>query len=243
MRLRQIALVAEKLDPVVSDLCAVLDVGVCFRDPGVAEFGLVNALMPIGDTFLEVVSPQQESTTAGRLLARRGGDGGYMVILQTDDLPAARRRAEGQGVRIVWEIALPDVATVHLHPRDLGGAIVSLDQPKPPESWRWGGPDWQRHVRRETVSRIVGATLDALDPEAMAARWAAVLGLAPRSPVELALEGGALRFAAAGPRGEGLRGIQIETRNPARVLQAARERGLETSQDSLLIGGTEIALR
>ena len=205
MRLRQIALVAEKLDPVVADLCAVLDVGVCFRDPGVAEFGLVNALMPIGDTFLEVVSPKQEGTTAGRLLARRGGDGGYMVILQTDDLPAARRRAEGQGVRIVWEIALPDVETVHLHPRDLGGAIVSLDQPKPPESWRWGGPDWQRHVRRETVSRIVGATLEARDPEAMAARWAAVLGLAPRSPVELALDGGALRFAAAGARGEGLR--------------------------------------
>ena len=243
MRLRQIALVAEKLDPVVSDLCAVLDVGVCFRDPGVAEFGLVNALMPIGDTFLEVVSPKQEGTTAGRLLARRGGDGGYMVILQTDDLAASRRRAEQQGVRIVWEIALPDVATVHLHPRDLGGAIVSLDQPKPPESWRWGGPDWQRHVRRETVSRIVGATLDARDPEAMAARWAAVLGLAPRSPVELALEDGALRFAAAGPRGEGLRGIEIETRNRARVLEAARERGLELSQDSLVIGGTEIALR
>ena len=243
MRLRQIALVAEKLDPVVSDLCAVLDVGVCFRDPGVAEFGLVNALMPIGDTFLEVVSPKQENTTAGRLLARRGGDGGYMVILQTDDLPAARRRAESQGVRIVWEIALPDVSTVHLHPRDLGGAIVSLDQPKPPESWRWGGPDWPRHVRRETVTRIVGATLDARDPEAMAARWAAVLGLAPRSSVELALAGGALRFAAAGPRGEGLRGIEIETRNRARVLEAARERGLETSRDSLVIGGTEIALR
>jgi hypothetical protein len=243
MRLRQIALVAEKLDPVVSDLCAVLDVGVCFRDPGVAEFGLVNALMPIGDSFLEVVSPKQEGTTAGRLLARRGGDGGYMVILQTDELPAARRRAEQQGVRIVWEIALPDIATVHLHPRDLGGAIVSLDQPKPPESWRWGGPDWQRHVRRETVSRIVGATLDARDPEAMAARWAAVLGLPRRSPVELALEGGALRFAAAGPRGEGLRGIEIETRNRARVLEAARERGLDLSQDSLLIGGAEIALR
>ena len=149
MRLRQIALVAEKLEPAVSDLCSVLGVEVCFRDPGVAEFGLVNALMPIGDTFLEVVCPKQPDTTAGRLLARRGGDGGYMVILQTDDLRAARRRAAEQGVRIVWEIALPDVETVHLHPRDIGGAIVSLDEPRPPESWRWAGPDWQRHVRRD----------------------------------------------------------------------------------------------
>jgi hypothetical protein len=243
MRLRQIALVAEKLEPVVSDLCAVLDVEVCFRDPGVAEFGLVNALMPIGDCFLEVVSPKQERTTAGRLLARRGGDGGYMVILQTDDLRRSRRRAEERGVRIVWEIALPDVATVHLHPRDIGGAIVSLDQPRPPESWRWGGPDWQRHVRRGTVSRIVGATLEALDPEAMAARWADVLGLESPAPLELSLEGSVLRFVAAGARGEGLRGIEIETRDRRRVLEAARERGCEVSENSVLLAGTEIALR
>jgi hypothetical protein len=243
MRLRQIALVAEKLEPAVSDLCAVLGVEVCFRDPGVAEFGLVNALMPIGDTFLEVVSPKQPDTTAGRLLARRGGDGGYMVILQTDDLGRARRRAAEHGVRIVWEIALPDVETVHLHPRDIGGAIVSLDEPRPPESWRWGGPDWQGHVRRDTVSCIAGATLEALDPEAMAARWEAVLGLPRRASGELALAGGALRFVPAGARGEGLRGIEIETKDRGRVLRAARERGLGVSGDTILACGTEITLR
>jgi hypothetical protein len=242
MRLRQIALVAEKLDPVVTDLCSVLDVGVCFRDPGVAEFGLVNALMPIGDTFLEVVSPKQEGTTAGRLLARRGGDGGYMVILQTDDLRAARRRAAERGVRVVWEIALPDIETVHLHPRDIGGAIVSLDQPRPPESWRWGGPDWQRHVRRDTVTALAGATLEANDPEAMATRWEEVLGLPRRASGELALTGGWLRFVPAGDRGEGLRGIAIETRERARVLRAARERGLDVSGETILVCGTEVTL-
>ena len=242
MRLRQIALVAEKLEPAVADLCSVLGVEVCFRDPGVAEFGLVNALMPVGDTFLEVVSPKQPDTTAGRLLARRGGDGGYMVILQTDDLRAARRRAAEHGVRIVWEIALPDVETVHLHPRDIGGAIVSLDEPRPPESWRWGGPDWQRHVRRETVSRIAGATLEASDPEAMAARWQAVLGLPRRSSAELALQGGGLRFVPAGARGEGLLGIEIETPDRARVLRAARERGLDVSGDTVLVCGTQVTL-
>jgi hypothetical protein len=242
MRLRQIALVAEKLEPAVSDLCTVLGVEVCFRDPGVGEFGLVNALMPIGDTFLEVVSPKQPDTTAGRLLARRGGDGGYMVILQTDDLRRARRRAAEHGVRIVWEIALPDVETVHLHPRDIGGAIVSLDEPRPPESWRWGGPDWQRHVRRGSVSRIAGATLEARDPEAMAARWAAVLGLSRRSSAELSLAGGRLRFVPAGARGEGLRGIEIEASDRTGVLHAARERGLDASGDTILLCGTEVTL-
>ena len=49
MRLRQIALVARELEPVVADLCAVFDLEVAYRDPGVAEFGLQNAVMPVGE--------------------------------------------------------------------------------------------------------------------------------------------------------------------------------------------------
>src|SRR5207244_2575055 len=85
------------------------------------------------------------------------------------------------GVRIAWQVELDDIATVHLHPRDLGGAIVSLDQPVPPESWRWGGPEWQAKVRTDAVRGIVSVTIQADDPPRMAARWAEVLGLpAPR---------------------------------------------------------------
>src|SRR5713226_5795789 len=109
MRLRQVALVAHDLEPVVADLCAVLGIDVAFRDPGVREFGLHNAVMAIGDTFLEVVSPVQPDTTAGRYLERRGGDGGYMVILQCDDLDADRRRVADLGIRVVWQIDLPDM--------------------------------------------------------------------------------------------------------------------------------------
>src|SRR5258705_9635637 len=94
MRLRQIALVAGDLEKTVDDLCAVLGLEVCYRDPGVAEFGLRNALMPIATSFLEVVSPQQPGTTAGRLLEKRRGDGGYMVVVRTDAPPAGARRGE-----------------------------------------------------------------------------------------------------------------------------------------------------
>jgi len=47
-----VALVARDLEPVVADLCAVFNVEVAFRDPGVAAFGLENAVLPIGRTFL-----------------------------------------------------------------------------------------------------------------------------------------------------------------------------------------------
>ena len=130
MRLRQLALVAKDLEPVVDDLCAVLGVEVAFRDEGIASFGLHNALLALGDSFLEVVSPIEPGTTAERQLDRRGGDGGYMVIVQVDgqdlDLEMERKRLADCEVRIVWEARLSDIATLHLHPRDVG-AVAETD--------------------------------------------------------------------------------------------------------------------
>src|SRR5262245_66578243 len=83
VRLRQVALVAAELEPAVDSLCDVLGLEVAYHDPGVEVFGLRNAVMPVGDTFLEVVAPDRPGTTAGRLLDQRGGDGGYMVIVRS----------------------------------------------------------------------------------------------------------------------------------------------------------------
>jgi catechol 2,3-dioxygenase-like lactoylglutathione lyase family enzyme len=247
MRLRQVALVARDLDPVVADLTGVLGIEVAFHDPGVMEFGLRNAVMPVGDTFLEVLSPVHENTTAGRWLQRRGGDCGYMVILQTDDLEEDRRRLARLGVRIVWQIAFDDIATVHLHPRDLGGAIVSLDQPRPPESWRWGGPEWPERVRTHVTRRIVSVTMQAEDPSRMAARWAEVLGVGAASgtggALELALGEGCIRFVpVADASGEGVSAIGFSTTAPGQALAAARARGLRPAGRTVRIGGVRVEL-
>lgn len=242
MKLRQIALVANNLDPVVDNLCAVLGVEVCYNDPGVAVFGLKNALMPIGDTFLEVVCPKQDGTSAGRLLDRRGGDGGYMVIFQTDDLARERKRMNDHDVRIVWETAHDDAATIHLHPRDIGGAIVSLDWMNPSDSWRWAGPNWREHIRTERVRAITGAELQALDPGAMASRWGEVLG--GRAETEeggvhsLRVDSAIIRFVPIqDERGEGLRGLILDAADPNAIFAAAKDRGLEHTSDAVQICG------
>jgi len=191
IRLRQVALVAKDLDSVVTELCESFGLTICFSDPGVGEFGLHNALMMIGDQFLEVVAPTQDGTTAGRLLDRRSGDGGYMAIYEVDDLDARIEHLEGLGVRIVWAGDLPDIRGRHLHPRDVGGALVSIDQPVPNGSWRWGGPDWTAHADTSVVTGIAGVVLSADDPAAMRARW-----------TELGIDT-SVGFAVSGSRGEG----------------------------------------
>ena len=99
LKLRQIALVAENLQPVEAQLIDVMGLKVCYRDPGISYFGLENALFPIGNQLLEVVAPIKEGTAGGRYLERRGGDGGYMVITQCDEHAPRRKRTRfgGQG--------------------------------------------------------------------------------------------------------------------------------------------------
>jgi len=121
VRIRQFVIVARDLEKVVGDLTAVLGIEVAFNDPSVREFGLRNAIMPVGDTFLEVVSPVDPDATAKRYLERRRGDGGYMLIIQCDDLDRDRERVGSIGVRTVWKADLAAIRGTHLHPKDTGG--------------------------------------------------------------------------------------------------------------------------
>lgn len=180
VRLRQAVLVARELEPVAAALRTALGLGEPFRDPGVGEFGLANTVFAVGDCFLEVISPTQPETAAGRYLTRHGGDGGYMVIFDLEDLDGARSRALGLGVRVVWQLDLPDISGTHLHPADMRGAIVSLDQSRPYGSWRWGGPQWTAQIGSGAPGRLAGITVAVGDPPAVAARWGEVLGV----PVE-----------------------------------------------------------
>jgi hypothetical protein len=196
LRIRQIVFAARDLGDAVARFEAALGLQVAYRDPQVAEFGLENALLPVGDQFLEVVSPIRADTAAGRHLDRHG-DSSYMLILQTDDLERDRARVDRLGVRVIWEASYADIRVMHLHPKDIGAAIVSLDQPSPPESWRWGGPNWQEFVSNAGASKIVGVTIGARDPGAMAQRWSEVLGTEAPVDDRIMISDGALTFARA----------------------------------------------
>ena len=180
VRLRQIALVAHDRDAVVAELHDAFGLEVAFEDPGVATFGLVNAVLPVGNQFVEVVAPTREGTAGGRQLERLGGDGGYMVICHTDDQPAVRARADELGVRVAFEHDDDGYRIMQLHPADTGGSFLEIDlQPggeDPGGPWTPAGPDWQRARRTDVVDGIAGVTVRSVDPDATARRWADLTG-------------------------------------------------------------------
>jgi hypothetical protein len=220
LRLRQIALVASELRSVEQDICDQLGLEVCYRDPGLSHFGLRHGLYAIGDQILEVVAPKQPGTTAGRFVERRG-DGGYMVLLQTDDLLQRKAQVEDAGLRIVHDGRVDQhgasIHGIHLHPKDVGGAILSLDQAEPPESWLWAGHDWAYHSLSDVVTRIVAIDIQAEDPEAMAARWATATDTPVRNGV-IELDDAQMRFVeAVDGRGDGMAAADLHAADRSRA--------------------------
>ena len=221
MRLRQVALAAGDLDATVAQLSAALGIRVAFNDPSVAVFGLRNAVLPVGDTFLEVVSPAQADAAAARYIARRGGDCGYMVMVQSEDTDLDRRRAAEIGVRIAWSIDLDDIRGTHLHPRDLGGALLSLDAAMPPQSWRWAGPGWERAAHTGVVRELAAVDMACADPATVAGRWAALLGRTVErgdgDTFRIPLDRGSLRFTPGKPGADGVVAVDVLATDRARA--------------------------
>jgi catechol 2,3-dioxygenase-like lactoylglutathione lyase family enzyme len=246
MRLRQIAMVASDLDAASAEIKTVLGLDYAYDDPGVGKYGLHNAVFPVGDTFLEVVSPKVAGTTAARLLEKRGGAGGYMVILQVDNLAVARARVHEVGARVVDQTDKDGAAFTHIHPKDIGGAILSLDHMVPTERWEWGGPHWAQHVRTDVSVAITAAEVQAEDPGRMAARWAEVLGRSANQTDggwRIHLDQGEIRFVPASDgRGEGLGGFDVSVRSPAEVHRKAEAIGLVDSSGAIVLSGTRVRL-
>jgi hypothetical protein len=247
MRLRQIALASRNLDAVTDNLSTVFGLKVAFRDPHIIHYGLRNAVIPAGAAFLEILEPVTPDASAARFLARRGGDAGYMLILQVADAEAERARVSNLGVRVVDDIDRPGYRAAHFHPNDFGGILTSVDQQRttddlldPFGDWWPAGPDW-REARTEEVLDVTAAVLAAADPVALGKRWSVLVGRPLSAPSRLPLDRGELRFVAGEANGTTIQRIELKVRSPEAAMERARRAGLGVSDEGVLIGGVRFA--
>ena len=249
IQLRQICLVARKLEPVIQDLTAILGINRCFVDPGVGVFGLENTLMPIGRNFLEVVAPIEENTAGGRYLDRRNGDGGYMVITQADSLESQqkiRQNALDNGVRVAHETVREDWNLCQLHPGDLKAAFFEIESDSHNDfQGHWhpvGGLGWEDKVKQDITVDYLGVELQSADPLELAQLWGKVAGLnIARNGAEFSMDfnNATIRFVEAeDARGPGLGGLDIAVANRDHILSEAENRDCFVSEDRVDICGT-----
>jgi hypothetical protein len=208
VRLRQIVLAAADLRATRTAIEDELGLPHVWADPGVGHFGLRNALYAVGDSFVEVVSPLRADAPVRRFIDRAGGDGGYMALVQTTDpLADVQARAAALGIRVVFTAEGEGVTGLHFHPADTDGTLLSADRCDDEPSWPWAGPAWEAAPDRGYTG-ITGAWFAVDDPDAVASRWAALLGTAARGPA-IAVDGAVLRFEPSSPGHRGLCAVTL----------------------------------
>jgi hypothetical protein len=248
MRLRQICLVAPHLEPVISDIAAIMGLSVCYRDGNVAKYGLENALLPVDTILLEVVAPTQPGTAAGRFIDKTGGRGGYMAIFCCNDPDERGKHANAMGVRTANVITHAPYHGVQLHPRDCRAAFIEFNHtdgsddvlgPYPP-----AGLDWQKAIRKDTTLALTRVEMESPEPEVLAAHWGKIIGVAvgknTSGEPELKLPNASFRFLKGGS--DLMSGLTFRVADVARVRDAANAKGCKMSGDGFDLCGVRFSL-
>ena len=94
--------------------------------------GVRTAMIPVGESRVELLEPTSPDTTVGRYLAKRG-QGIHHVALATDDIARTFAAMKAAGVRLVSD-EIKRGAGGHqyffVHPSSAGGVLVEVVQPE-----------------------------------------------------------------------------------------------------------------
>ncbi len=225
---------------------------VCFRDPAVGKYGLVNALFVFGHQFLEIVAPTREGTTAGRFIERSGGRGGYMAIFDCTDPERRRELVQTLGVRVANLLDYPGYWGIQLHPRDCRATMLEFDRTDGAQDidgpYHPAGEHWRDAQRLDRVRGMPMIEVESPDAADLAGHWGRiadrpVVADAQGRPA-LRFEQGAVSFVAA-PAGtpERLSAVHVDVADPGAVLAAAAARGCALDGDGFMLCGVRIVPR
>jgi hypothetical protein len=206
--LRQVGFATLEHAGAVHTAIKLLDLGSSFDDPLLAERDLADFTAPIGpDTYVEVLAPTTPDHSVARWLRKVGGSSGWVLSTQVPSLAGIRERAAELGVRVAVDTEALGHSIIQLHPQDVSGVLLELDEFLPRAAWFWDDmPAAQaaQASRSPKVDDIVAVDVAANDPEAMASLWASIIGIDPPSQTAdgaaISFSSRTIRFVPAGDR-------------------------------------------
>jgi methylmalonyl-CoA/ethylmalonyl-CoA epimerase len=89
-----------------------------------------TAMIPAGDSRIELLEPTDPASPIGRFLARRG-EGLHHVALHVEDISAALESLKAQGARLISEdiqIGAGGHLYFFVHPSSAGGVLLEICQ-------------------------------------------------------------------------------------------------------------------
>ncbi|MGH9907460.1 MAG: methylmalonyl-CoA epimerase [Pyrinomonadaceae bacterium] len=96
----------------------------------VVEQGVRVAMLPIGNTHIELLEPLSQDSPVGRFLQKRG-PGLHHIAIRVDDIQAALERFKQKGARLIDEtprLGAGGCLIAFIHPASTNGVLLELVQ-------------------------------------------------------------------------------------------------------------------
>ncbi len=104
------------------------------------------AFLPVGESKVELVQPDDDTTGVARFLANKG-EGFHHVCFEVPDIAATLGELAEAGIQLIdsWPRAGAEGPVAFLHPSSCGGVLVELIEAP-------GGPAWATLMDRKPTS-------------------------------------------------------------------------------------------
>jgi len=96
----------------------------------IAEQGVRVAMLPIGETHVELLQPLHPNSPVGKFLAKRG-PGIHHIAIEVEDIRASLAALAGKGARLIDEeprVGMGGCLVAFIHPSSTDGVLLELVQ-------------------------------------------------------------------------------------------------------------------
>jgi methylmalonyl-CoA/ethylmalonyl-CoA epimerase len=128
-RIEHVALAVADLDDAIAFYREVWGLEVAHRQT-VEGDGVEEAMLPLGESNLQLVSPTRPDSTVARWLERRG-EGLHHIAYEVDDLEGVLAKLKASGAQLIDERPRPGGGghqVAFVHPKGNHGLLVELVQ-------------------------------------------------------------------------------------------------------------------
>lgn len=128
-RIEHVALAVADLDAAVEHYARAWGLSVEHRER-VDDQGVEEAMLPLGDSYLQLLGATGSETTVGKFLAKRG-EGLHHIAYEVDDLEATLAKLKADGVPLIDDAPRKGGRghmVAFVHPKGNHGLLVELIQ-------------------------------------------------------------------------------------------------------------------
>lgn len=127
-RIDHVGYAVEDLDAAIDHHERLFGAQVAHREI-VESDGVSEALLRVGESYIQLLQPTSSASPVARFLERNGGPGVHHVAYGVADVDAALAHLEGEGARLIDERGRPGsrgTTVAFLHPKGALGVLIEL---------------------------------------------------------------------------------------------------------------------